>query len=164
MEAIKTLKTRQSQRKFLPYSINLKVIEDIVDCGRLAASARNLQPWHFVVIDDKEIKNQLATLATNGSFMKDCGVVIAVFCRGPFMVEDGSAATQNILNAATAHGLGSCWVAGNNRPYAKDVADLLSAPKEYKLISLIAIGVIDQPHDRPAKKPLEDIMSYNKFE
>ncbi len=159
------LKTRQSQRKFLPYSIDLKIVEDIVDCGRLAASAKNIQPWHFVVVDDSELKTKISTLAKNGSFIKDCGVAIAVFCKtGDFMIEDGSAATQNILNAATAYNLGSCWVAGYHRSYSKQVEQLLSSPQDYELVSLIAIGIVDQPHPRPDKKPLEQVMSYNKFE
>lgn len=165
MEAIKMLKTRQSERSYLPYSIDLKIIEDIIDCARLSASVRNIQPWHFVVIDDISIKDKIVENVPNGKFFKTCPVVIATFCEdGDFMVEDGCAATQNLLNAAHAHGLGSCWVAGYNKPYASTIEELLSCPKSYKLISLVSIGFIDKKATRPQKKPLSNVMSYNKFE
>lgn len=165
MDAIKMLKTRQSERSFLPYSIDLSVVEDIIDCARLSASARNVQPWHFIVVDDKALKEQIVQLVPNGKCILDSAVTIAVVCKtSDFMVEDGSAATQNILNAATAYGYGSCWVAGYNRPYSKQVLDLLKAPKDYTLISLVPIGIVDCHQQRPQKKDLASVMSYNKFE
>ena len=165
MQAIKMLKTRKSDRKFLPYSIDLNIVEDIIDCARLSASAKNVQPWHFVVIDDAQIKSKIAQLAKNGAFIQDCGVCVAVFCQdGEYAQQDGSAATQNILNAATAYDLGSCWVAGYNKSYSDAVAELLQAPKDYKLISLVAIGIVKEKTARVDKKPLAKVMSYNKFE
>jgi nitroreductase len=59
-----------------------------------------------------------------------------------------SAATQNILLAACAHGLGSCWVAGDKKPYATDIAKRLGAPGDCRLISLIALGY---PAENPRK-------------
>lgn len=166
MDAIKVLKTRQSQRSYDGYSIDLKIIEDIVDCGRLAPSARNYQPLRFVIIDDKSIIKQISDNVANAKFFDKAPIVIAVLAesKAPFKVEDGCAATQNILLAATAYKLGSCWVAGYQKDYHTFIEKLLSCPKDYELISLISIGKVDKDTIRPPKKELADILSYNKFE
>ena len=65
MDAIKMLKTRQSQRDYEEYSIDLKIIEDIIDCARLAPSARNYQPLRYVIIDDKKIIKDLSKNIAN---------------------------------------------------------------------------------------------------
>jgi nitroreductase len=88
-------------------------------------------------------------------------VCVAVFCRDvKYYLEDGSAATQNILSAATAHGLGSCWVAGDKKVYARAIADLLGVPPELRLVSLIALGRAAE-HGHPAKKPLADVLRWD---
>ena len=69
MDGIKLLKTRQTDRKFLPYSIDLSVVENIVDCGRLAPSAKNYQPLRFVVVDDRELLNKFAEICEFGKFL-----------------------------------------------------------------------------------------------
>ena len=165
MDAIKMIKTRQSERKFLPYSVDLEVIEDIVDCGRLAPSAKNMQQLHFVVVDDREILNKFAEICPYGKFFADCPIAVAVFSKqSDWMVEDASAATENILLASKAYGLGSCWVGSHKRPHAKEIEKLLSCPKDNELVTLIAIGKVAEPTTRPQKKPLADVMSYNRFE
>ena len=62
MDGIKMLKTRQTDRKFLPYSIDLSIIENIVDCARLAPSAKNRQLLRYVVVDDREILDKFAEI------------------------------------------------------------------------------------------------------
>lgn len=165
MDGIKMLKTRQTDRKFLPYSIDLSVIENIVDCARLAPSAKNRQLLRYVVVDDREILNKFAEICEFGKFFTKCPICIAVFsAENDFMVEDASAATQNILLAATAYGLGSCWVGSHNRKHSKEVEKLLGCPETHELVTMIAIGQVEEKWNRPEKKKLADIMSYNKFE
>lgn len=166
MDAIKMLKTRQSQRDYEEYSIDLKIIEDIIDCARLAPSARNYQPLRYVIIDDKKIIKDLSKNIANAKFFDKAPIVIAVFAESDakFKLEDGSAATENILLGATAYKLGSCWVAGYQKDYHTYVEKLLQCPKEYELISLISIGKVKNPTTRPQKKDLGSIISYNKFE
>lgn len=163
MDAIEMLKTRRSVRAYTQDPVAQDVIEDIVDCGRLAATARNVQPWEFVVVTDPQVRQRLATLATNGPFIADVPVCIVTVCKeGTYYVEDGSAATQNMLLAAQAHGLGSCWVAGDKKPYAQAVLDLIGAPAGYKLVSLIAVGHT-QMTPTPGKRPLADVLHWEKF-
>jgi len=163
MDAIETLKTRRAVRAYTRDTVPRNVIEDIIDCGRLAATAINIQPWEFVVVTDAALRGRIAEATDYGKFIADAPVCVVVLCRETkYYLEDGSAATQNILLAAHAHGLGSCWVAGDKKPYAADICRLVGAPPGYKLISLIAIGY---PAERPekAKRPLADVLHWEKY-
>jgi nitroreductase len=163
MDAIACLKTRRSVRVFRETSIDRAVVEDIVDCARLAATANNVQPWTFVAVDDPEVRTTIAGMTEWGKFIAQAPVCVAVLCRRTrYYLEDGSAATQNLLNAARAHGLGSCWVAGDKKPYATSLAELLGAPADTLLVSLVAIG---KPAEDPSppKKPLRDVLRWNRY-
>jgi nitroreductase len=162
MDAITCLKTRRSVRVFRDAPVDRPVVEDIVDCARLSASANNAQPWTFVAIDDPKMRRRIADMTEWGKFMAQAPVCIAVLCRRTrYYLEDGSAATQNLLNAARAHGLGSCWVAGDKKPYAEAIAALLGAPEDVLLVSLVALG---EPAEEPAppKKCLTDVLRWNR--
>ena len=163
MDAIACLKTRRSVRLFRETAIDRSVVEDIVDCARLAATANNGQPWTFVAIDDAEVRKTIAGMTEWGKFIAQAPVCVAVLCqRTRYYLEDGSAATQNLLNAARAHGLGSCWVAGDKKTYASAITDLLGAPPDALLVSLVALG---KPAEEPcpSKKPLRDVLRWNRY-
>ena len=164
MDAIEALKTRRSTRAYTEQAVAKAIIEDLVDCGRLAATARNVQPWEFIVITDAATRNRLASLAPNGPFIASAPVCIAVVCREEtYYLEDGAAATQNILLAAHALGLGACWVAGDKKPYADEVRRILGAPDHYKLVSLIPLGHTHERPSAPAKRPLADVIHWEQF-
>jgi nitroreductase len=169
MDGIKMLKTRRSIRTFVEKDVPQEILNDIIDCARLAPTANNLQPWIFVVVKDKNLKTKIAQIVSyNGKFISQCAVCIATFCEdSKYYLEDGSAATENILLAATYYGLGSCWVAGDKKPYAEEIKLLLNVPQKYKLVSLVAIGYVDknvlEKSQHISKKPLEEIMFVNKF-
>ena len=163
VEAIKALKTRRSKRKFLPTPVTKKVVEDIIDCGRLAPSALNIQPVEFIVVTKAKIRKRIAEMANHGRFIAEAPVCIAVFSRQTkYYLEDGSAASENILLAAHAHGLGACWVAGNKKPYAEKVRQLLGAPQDFKLISLIPMGYSEE-QPKPTKRKLKDFVHWEKY-
>ena len=109
MNAIEVLKNRRSVRAYLDKPIPEDVLGKILDAARFSPSARNVQPWEFVVVSDSKILGKIAELAENGRFIATVKVCIAVFCSDTkYYLEDGCAATVNILNAATALGIGSC--------------------------------------------------------
>ncbi|MCK4802634.1 nitroreductase family protein [bacterium] len=163
MEAIEALKTRRSKRKFLPTPVPKGVIEDIIDCGRLAPSAINIQPVEFIVVTKGEIRKKIAEMTDYGRFIAEAPVCIVIFSRQTkYYLEDGSAATENILLAAHAHGLGACWVAGDKKLYAEKVRQLLGAPQNFKLITLIPLGY-SKEEPKPAKKKLKDVLRWEKY-
>ncbi|MFZ0959928.1 MAG: nitroreductase family protein [Terriglobia bacterium] len=163
MDAIEALRTRRSVRAYQGDAVSRKIIEDIVDCGRLAPSANNVQSWEFVVVADPGMRGKIAAATDFGGFIAQAPVCVAVLSRDTkYYLEDGSAATENILLAARAHGLGSCWVAGDKKPYAAEICRLLGAPPGSKLVSLISIGF---PADNwePRKRPLSEVLHWEKY-
>jgi len=163
VEAIEALKTRRSKRKFLATPVPKKVVKDIIDCGRLAPSAVNIQPVEFIVVSKRDLRKKIAEMTDYGRFIANAPVCVVVFSRQTkYYLEDGSAATENILLAAHAHGLGACWVAGDKKGYAEKVRQLLGAPEDLKLISLIPMGYSEE-QPKPAKKKLRDILHWEKY-
>jgi nitroreductase len=163
MDAVEALKTRRSVRAYKPHPIPRQVLADLVDCGRLAASAINIQPWEFVVVTSEEGRKAVADLTDHGKFIAQAAACIAVLSRETkYYLEDGSAATQNILLAAHAHGLGACWIAGDKKPYAAAVCRVLGAPEGLKLVSLVALGY---PAEQPSKekRPLADVLHWETY-
>jgi nitroreductase len=163
METIEALKTRRSVRVYTRQPPPRQILEALIDCGRLAATAINIQPWEFVVVTDPEMLRKIAQATDHGRFIVDAPVCVAVLCQDTkYYLEDGSAATQNILVAAHAHGLGACWVAGDKKPYAPDICRLIGAPKGYKLVSLIPLGYPAETPEKP-KRPLSDVLHWETY-
>jgi len=146
-------------------SIPGEIVRDILECGRLAPTARNVQPWFLGAVTDRKLRHRLSDLAEYGRFIRESPVCFAVFtlAEEKYYLEDGCAATMNILLAAAAHGLGACWVAGDKKEYGPKVRELLCVPHEFRLVSLIACGYPDEEPE-PHKKPLEEVVFWNRFE
>jgi len=163
MDGLVMIKTRRSVRKYIKKQIPNDVITQIIDCARLAPSANNKQPWLFVVVKNEELKKQIAEITDYGKFIKEADCCIAVFCEDTkYFLEDGSAATENILLAAWYYGIGSCWVAGDKKFYAEKIRELLNIEKRYKLVSLVSLGYPDEAElkkvQKIKKKSLKDVM------
>lgn len=164
MDAIEALRGRRSVRAYEPgKSIPADVIETIVDCGRLAATARNVQPWEFVVVTDGDMLQRIAGITEHGKHIAQASACIAVLCEdGRYYVEDGSAATQNIMVSAWALGIGACWVAGDKKAYAEQLRELLGAPPTLKLVSLVALGY-PAAIPTPAKRSLAEVLHWERY-
>jgi len=164
MDALEALKTRRAVREYEKKPVSREVLEDLVDCARLAATARNIQPWEFVVVTQPDRLRALAkATGVNGPFIADAAACVVVLCKDTkYYLEDGSAATQNLIVAARAHGLGSCWVAGDKKPYAEEVRRLVGAPEGYRLVSLVPVGRPAE-HPQPKKRPLAEVIHWESF-
>ena len=143
MEALEAIKGRRSIRKYQSKAIPGEVLNQVLEAGRWAPSASNFQPWKFVVVKNDKAKEELARTATYGSFLTDAPVAIAVVIdpwSSNHPVEDGAAATQNMLLAAHALGLGSCWIGSYNSAYENRAKSILGVPDDRRLLSLISLG------------------------
>lgn len=163
MDCIQALKTRRSVRAYTGEPVPREVLADLIDCGRLAATARNIQPWEFVVVTAPAMLRAIAAATDFGGFIAQAAACVAVLCRHTkYYLEDGCNASQNILLAARAHGLGGCWVAGDKKPYAEKVRRMLGAPDDLRLVSLLAIG---HPAEEPKKekRPVSEVLHWEKF-
>ena len=159
------IKSRHSVRKFKSDPVNDTTIQDALECAVQAPSAMNHQPYLFVVVKQKETLAKIAGLAENGRFIADSTVCFAVFGekQETYYLEDGCAATENLILALQAYGICSCWVAGNKKPYADPVRELLLVPENYTLVSLVAAGY---PAEVPItrKKALNKLVFAEKYE
>ncbi|HOE66275.1 MAG TPA: nitroreductase family protein [Candidatus Hydrogenedentes bacterium] len=163
MDAIEALRSRRSVRAFTATPVDRTTLQIIVDCARLAPTAINIQPWEFVVVTDAAARKHIAATVDHGPFIADAPACIVVLCKDTkYYLEDGCAATVNILNAAHALGLGGCWVAGDKKTYVDAIREIVGAPADYNIVSLIAIGH-PAATPNPDKRPLELVLHWDRF-
>ena len=170
--AIKNIMTRTSVRKYTNEAVSKADIETMLRAGMAAPTAVNKQPWHFVVVTDREQLNALAA-ANRGTGMAAKAPLAIVVCGDMqktlsgigqgFWVQDCSAATENILLAANALGLGAVWTGlYPNEDRANAVRDVVKAPEHIVPLCVIVIGhPADNPTPKDKWKP--ENVSYNKF-
>lgn len=152
------IKCRHSVRKFKDTKIDEWIIKDVLECARLAPTAMNIQPWLFGTITDPELKKQIAGLTDHGKFIAGAPVCFAIFGEksAKYYLEDCCAATENLILALQAYGIGSCWVAGDKKDHAEPVRKLLNVPEAYTLVSLIPAGFAADI-TLPEKKDIEAV-------
>jgi len=164
METLEAIHSRYSERKFSDKVIPKEVLEKIVDAGRVAPTARNEQPWEFIVVTNREALEYLGNTCDHGPFIGTSAACLAIFCKeSKYYLEDGCAATENVLLAATDLGVQQCWVAGDKKPYCEPIREYLNVPQEHKLVSLIALGYVDEPGKPKVKRALEDVIHWEKW-
>lgn len=166
MDVPEIIKKRRSVRQYTTKPIAKEALLAMIEAARFAPTARNVQPWEFVVITDKNTLQDIADLAENARFVAQATACIAVFSSDTkYYLEDGCAATQNILLAATGLEIGSCWVAGDKKPYSSQINKLLNAPETLKLVSMIALGYPESKEvfKIAEKKSLEKLIHWEKF-
>jgi nitroreductase len=143
----------------------------ILEAGRLAPSAGNIQPWHFIVVRDFEKRKKLAEVRW-AKFLAESPIVI-VGCGDQkasprwFMV-DVAIAMQNMVLTAVSEGLGTCWVGSFNED---EVRRMLKIPDNYRIVALLAIGYPREKFNLTEKvlhlirrrKKIEEIISFEEF-
>ena len=165
MDALQAIRERRSIRSYHSKAVPEDKLTQILEAGRWAPSADNSQPWKFIVVKDDEVKNQLARAATYGRFLAQTPVAIAVVIdprASNHPVEDGAAATQNMLLAAHALGLGTCWIGSYGSDYEVTAKEILGIPRDSRLLSLISLGY---PAESPRKGRVElsELVCYDRY-
>jgi nitroreductase len=143
MDALEAIRNRRSIRRYLKKTVPDDQLMKVLEAGRWAPSAHNSQPRKFIVVRDEKTRRELAQAATYGSFLAEAPVAIAVVIDSSSSnhpVEDGAAATQNMLLAAHAVGLGSCWIGAYGSGYEAKAKQILGIPDDKRLQSLISLG------------------------
>ena len=165
LEVFEAIKGRRSIRKYTQEPVPEDLVLKILDAGRWAPSASNRQPWSFIVLRDKEVRRKVAEATTYGKFLSNAplGIAVVIDPQGSnHPVEDGAIATQNMLLATHALGLGTCWIGCYNSTYEERVKEILEIPKNRRVLSIISIGY---PAESPTKtrKELREIVFTNKY-
>ncbi len=165
METFDAISKRASVREYQSKPIEKSLLEKLVDAGRRAPTARAVEPWEFIVVTDRKMLQKLGGITVpNAPFLKDAAACIAIFCKDTkYYLEDGCAATENILLEAANLGLGACWVAGDKKLYVGEVANLLGVHGDLKLISLISLGWPKNPPRQVKHRKLEGVIHWEKF-
>ena len=170
MEFFETVKSRKSVRAYDERPVPDDVLAKILETARISPSAKNLQPWHFIVVRAPAKRAELS-LGTWARFLKDAPVVIVGCGDGKasphWNIVDTSIALQTLVLAATAEGLGTCWVGSFDQVKVKA---LLGIPENYDVICLIALGYERKKMDLTRtlaggakRKATREIVSYDEF-
>ncbi|MBO7191263.1 MAG: nitroreductase family protein [Elusimicrobiaceae bacterium] len=179
MELIQVISSRHSVRKFQDKPVAREKINQCLEAARLAPSACNAQPWHFIVIDDPQIKADfcrevfsgvyaiskwaekapvlIAAVSDKGNFVSRMGNFIR---RTEFYLVDHGIACEHLVLRAWDLGIGSCWIGWLNSDKA---ARFFHLPDGKKIEHLIALGYPAQEAASHGRKKLEEIVSYNAF-
>jgi nitroreductase len=156
--------SRRSIRRYEQKEIPKDVLDKILDAGRQAPSAANRQPWHFIVVTSPEIRKELSKGLFN-RFIKDTPVTIVgcahkVLIAGRWSIVSTAIALQNMVVAAWAMGVGSCWIGDFNEGRVKK---LLNIPENWNVIALVSFGYPAEKPQPRKRKPVEEIIGFNKF-
>jgi len=173
MDVLDAIQGRRSIRAFNGRNISSEELMTILDAGRRAPSAGNIQPWEFVVIRDPARKKALAQAALNQSFIAEAPAVVVVCAnlirsaagyggRGAnlYCLQDTAAAVQNMLLASHGMGLGACWVGAFDE---RRVAQLIDAPEEIRPIAIVPIGHPDERPTARRSRSLEEVVHYESL-
>lgn len=158
MDAIQAIMTRKVQRAFSDKAVESGKLAQIVDAGRHAMSARNLQPWQFIVVRDRQTLRALGDLCSTGRFVSKAPsavVVLKDLSNTRWADVDCAHAVQTMAIAAWSMGLGTCWVGNFDQA---EISKLLGVPEGWSVFTVLPFGYSDpeSPSEvRPLKKRSE---------
>ena len=172
LDVLGTITKRKSVRSYAPTPIPEEVLVKVLEAARLTPSAGNIQPWHFIIVEDEDKRARIAKGCRYGRFLAESPVVI-VACGDKkaslhWYAVDTAIALEHLVLAATALGLGTCWVGSFDQ---EDIREMLKLPEKFEVVALMALGYPRRKIDilakilhvvRPKKK-LEKIVSLETY-
>lgn len=169
LSVLDVIKARSSIRRYKDKPIHKQTFLSILEAARLAQSADNRQPWEFIAVTDPAMKRRLVQAAGNQGFVGEAAAVIVCLANpresasvGPFegFMMDLAIAIDNMALTAWDFDIGSCWIGTYNE---EKVKELLSVPKNLRVVSLLTLGYPDQVPGAKYRKPLDEIVHYEKY-
>jgi nitroreductase len=165
MDALKAIMNRKVARSFAARDVSLEDLQTVIDAGRRAMSARNTQPWQFIIVRDRARLRELGALSPTGRFIADAPsavVVLKDLNNARWADIDCAHAVQNMANAAWALGLGTCWVGNFD---AEKISSMLAIPQGSGIFTILPFGYPDPkspPQARPLK-PRREMVFYERY-
>jgi nitroreductase len=163
MEVFDAIRTLLAVRAYQDKPIPDDVVRRIVEAARLTGSGMNRQPWHFIVVRDKNTLRRLGSLASSGSYTAQAPLAVVVATdKTRFAVSDASRAIQSMLLAAWADGVGSNWVGFGG---LEQVKDLLGVPAGLEVLAILPFGYPARPVGRGKKqrKALREVAHLERY-
>ncbi|RGY95702.1 nitroreductase [Clostridium sp. AM58-1XD] len=171
-ETIKNLIERRSVRRFKPEQIKDEELEMILEAGKYAASGKNMQPTHMVVIRDKEILKKLSDMnkeflgkpeMPDAFFGAPTVILVLADRKSSNYLYDGSLVMGNLMNAAHSLGIGSCWINRAkeefNTEYGKSLLKEWGLDGDYEGIGHCILGYVDGDYPKAAPRKA-DFVTY----
>ena len=171
MSVLDAIKKRSSIRNYKGDSIPEDLLLRVLEAVRLAPSAKNLQPWKFIIVKDKYLKEKLAEAASDQYFIAQAPIIV-VGCgfpddcytrMGRYMKSwpvDVTIALEHLILEAQEEGLGTCWIGAFDEEKVKSI---LNIPGNVKVLAMTPLGY---PNEKPSfggRKKLDEIISYDSF-
>jgi len=170
MNVLEAIKARRSVRAYQDRAVEEDKLKAVLEAGRLAPSAKNLQEWRFVVVTDADIRKKLVPAARNQSFVAQAPVVIAgcaedtdnlMPCGQLSYPIDVTIAVDHMTLAAVELGLGTCWIGAFDE--AK-VREILGIPGHVRIVTLLTLGYpADGGGHGKSRLSLDEIVKYEKW-
>ena len=161
MDAIKCIMTRRSVRKYSDKKVSDSTVTKLLECAMQAPSAVNEQPWEFIVVKDKELLKKIPSLSFYAGMAPSAQLAI-IICMNKkketlfakdYSIQDCSAATENLLLAAHALGLGAVWtgIKPDEIKKVEGIQNLFNIPSYVIPLCIIPIGYPAEK-SKPAKR------------
>ncbi|MCD6532243.1 nitroreductase family protein [bacterium] len=170
MEFFEVINRRRSIRKYKDTPVEPEKLRKIMEAVRVAPSARHRQPWKFIIITDPKTKQEIHRRAyTSKDFILEAPVLIAAVgypadyvCRNGNIAHqvDLGIAGEHLVLAATALGLGTCWIAAFDQSELKDI---LGVPEDAHIVALFTLGYPDETPPPKQRKELSEIVMSEKW-
>lgn len=161
---IQSLLSRRSVRKFKAEQVKDEDLHLILQAAILAPNGRNLEPWHFTVLQDPSKLRQLDELVAGAGnsffFHAPTLILVSIELDNPYEKEDTACAMTNMMQACHALGLGSVWCNRINNNHALDTTlERFGVPKGYRVTGTLAVGYPDGTYP-PPRKPKEGTITW----
>jgi nitroreductase len=170
-DRLKLIFGRRSIRQYAPGEVSQQAVTRLLEAAMAAPSAMTKDPWRFVVVRDRQKLASMATILPGGGMLATaslavlvCGDIDAAFERQlGFLLQDCSAAIENLLLAAHALGLGACWVGVHpHQGSANRMKEMFSLPASLVPVAVISVGLpAEQPEPRTRYNP--DYVRFEKW-
>jgi len=160
---LKAIYKRRSIREFTDKKISSEKLYEIVKAGIWAPSGLNNQPWRFVIIQDPEIKEQMAQQTHYGHIVRDANALIAVYLSKDDMydtvkdIQSAGACIQNVLLAAEALDLGGVWL-GQILKNKLEVNKILGLTDNFDLMAVVALGHPSHRNQKSRRKDVSELV------
>ncbi len=163
MDVFEAVRTLLAVRRYQAKPVSEATIRRIVEAGRLTGSAMNMQPWHFIVVQDRETLRRLGALAPSGPYVAQAPLAIVVAVeKTQFAVSDASRAIHSMLLTAWAEGVGSNWVGFGGLDSVKRLLDI---PAALDVLAILPFGYPAEAIGRGKKqrKPLREVAHRERY-
>jgi nitroreductase len=176
MDVLSAIRTRRSVRSYASKPIPAEVTERLREALRLAPSACNIQPWHFIFVVDASLRREVAQAANGQMWMAEAPAIV-VGCGFPERAYthmggygnsvdiDVAIALDHLTLAAVAEGLGTCWIGAFDEVKVKN---LLGIPAEVKVVAMTPLGYpskpgLNHPVQKSQRKGEAEVFSVDRF-